>query len=517
MSEGRGLLRANVVVASGTFISRLTGFLRLFALAYALGQTGLTDAYTTANNTPNIIYELIIGGVLTATLVPVFVRAFDDEDDDAVSAVTSVAVAALVALTVTAVLAAPWIMRVYSAPPGADAGPFRDEAVQLARLFLPQILFYGLTALGAAMLNSRRRFAAPAWAPVLNNLVVIAVLLALPRIVDGPLTLQAAAEDERITWVLGLGTTAGVVVMTVALWPSIRASGVRLSWRPDWSHPAVRRVVAMSGWTVGYVAANQVALVVVARLALREGAGWMSAYQAAFVFFQLPHGLVAVSIMTTFAPDLASAAGRADWRRFRSRVGYGLRLMGLLVLPASAGYAVLARPLVAALLQHGEFDAVAAGRTASMLVPFALGLFFFSAYLFVLRGFYALEDTRTPFLVNVVENLVNVVLAVVLVRRFGPTGLAASYAMAYAFASVLAFGVLARRVGGFRTGRLAGRLLPPAAMSVVMAVAVTVVTDRVGGPAGTGALVRVAVGVVVGVVVYVGGLSLLGRAARRVA
>lgn len=512
-----GLLRANVVVAAGTMASRVTGLLRVMVLSAVLGQAALTDAYTTANTAPNIIYELVVGGVLTATLVPFFVRAFDDGDDEAVHAVVTVAVVVLVTITVLAVMAAPLVIGWYGTPAGVDRGQFQDGAVSMARFLLPQILFYGLTALGTALLNARRRFTAPAWAPVLNNVVVIAVLLALPSLTDEPLTLSGALEDPTITTVLGLGTTAGIVAMTVALVPSLRAARLRLRWRLDWRHPAVARLLRLSGWTVGYVAANQVALFVITRLALSRGEGAQTAYTFAFTFFQLPHGLLAVSIMTTFGPDLAGAARAEDWRRFRTRIGYGLRLMLTFVLPAAAGYVVLAEPVVGLLLERGQFTPEATARTAEVLVGFALGLPFFSAYLFVLRGFYAVQDTRTPFLVNVVENLLNVVFAVVLVRAgHGPQGLAVAYSMAYAFSAVVAAGLLARRIGGLALGRLGLRLLPPLGAAAVMAVTVALVTDRIGGTTGTGAVLRLVVGVLVGAAVYGGLLVLDGvRRARR--
>ena len=364
MSTGgrrQSLLRANVAVAAGTGLSRLTGAGRVVALAYALGQFRLTDAYNLANSTPNIIYELLLGGILTATLVPVFVRALDDDDEESVSAVASVVTAVLVALTVVATLAAPLLIRLYTLlAEGDDVDLYRTQATHLAWFFIPQILFYGLTALATALLNARRSFTAPAFAPVLNNLVVIAALVALPHVVDGDITLEAASENRAIVWMLGVGTTGGIVAMTVALLPALRRTGIRLRWRPDVHHPAVRRVVRMSGWTAGYVAVNQVALLVVTALAAGQAKGDVSAYVMAFVFFQLPHGLLAVSLMTTFAPGLASSAGRGDLRAFRRRFGYGLRLLVFAVAPAAAGYVMLAHPVVSILLERGAFSSASA-------------------------------------------------------------------------------------------------------------------------------------------------------------
>ncbi|MEO7557380.1 MAG: murein biosynthesis integral membrane protein MurJ [Acidimicrobiales bacterium] len=496
------LVRSSAGVGIGTALSRVTGLLRTVALTYALGATLVADSYNLANTTPNMVYDLLLGGVLSATLVPVFVERFEHDDDDGVSAVISVAVAALVALTVVAVIAAPLIFRLYTwqADP-AEAMQLTRTGVPLLRLFLPQVLFYGLTALATALLNARRRFAAPAFAPVLNNLVVIGVLVWFARVAGRNPTTDGLAASTLQLWLLGLGTTAGIVAMTVALWPAVRATGVRLRWRPRWRDPAVRTVASLSGWTLGYVVANQVALVVALALAARQEGG-ASAYTYAFVFFQLPFGLFAVSVMTTFTPDLSSAASARDAGRFRERFALGTRLITLVVLPSSIGYVVLARPLVSVLLSHGSFTGSAPQLTADVLVCFAVGLIGFSIYLFALRGFYAMHDTRTPFFLNVFENALNIAIAFALVGRWGVQGVAFSYSVAYLLAGVVALVALGRRIGGLG-GRDLG--LPVArifAASAVMGAAVWASTRAIGAESGGGAIVRIVAAVVVGAVVY---------------
>src|SRR5207248_412164 len=183
-------------------------------------------------------------------------------------------------------------------------------------MFMPQMLFYGITAIATALLNAHRRFAAPAVTPVFNNLLVTAIFLAVPHLVRGHLTLESVEHDPGTLLLLGLGTTAGIAAMALPLWPAVRRAGIRL--RPVFNvrHPAVRKVIRLSGWTAGYVATNQVALWIV--LVLANGTkGGVSVYTAAYVFFQLPHGLVAVSLMTTLTPELAETATRADFPAFR--------------------------------------------------------------------------------------------------------------------------------------------------------------------------------------------------------
>ena len=349
---------------------------------------------------------------------------------------------------------------------GAGKAAQQALATDLLRWFMPQIFFYGVTALATAMLNARRRFAAAAFAPVLNNVVVIAVLLALPRIASEPPTVTSVLQDPALVLLLGLGTTAGIVAMALVLWPALRHAGVRLHWVWEWRHPAVRQLARLSGWTIGYVATNQVAFWVALFLAYGHS-GDASVYLAAFTFFQLPHGLFAVSIMTALAPELASRASRGDFDGLRAQFAMGFRLMGLVVIPAAAILLVLARPIVNALLDYGSFTASNGAATAETLAWFAVGLFSFSAYLFTLRGFYSMQDTRTPFLLNCLENGINIVFALALYPRFGVEGLALSWSIAYIVAMVVALGAMRRRLG-----RLEGRHIVDTLARVLVATAV---------------------------------------------
>ena len=323
------VMRSSAVVAVGTALSRLTGFVRIAAIAYALGVTALAGTYSYANETPNIVYELLLGGVLTATLVPLFVRHFESHDEDAASAVFTVSILVLVAVTVVGVLLAPWIVDLYTLRvDGANLADQQELATDLLRLFMPQMLFYGIATLATAMLNAKRRFAAAAFAPALNNIVVIAVFLTLPRIADGSLSVDGVLGDEGLLLLMGLGTTAGIVVMALALLPALRRAHVHLRYLPAFRHPAVVTLVRVSGWTVGYVIANQIALFFVTVLA-NGTSGGPFIYVSAYAFFQLPHGLLAVSLSTTFAPELARVAARGDLTALRGQLSRGLRLTAI--------------------------------------------------------------------------------------------------------------------------------------------------------------------------------------------
>jgi putative peptidoglycan lipid II flippase len=499
------LVRTSSLVALGTALSRGTGLLRLVATGYALDFKALTDTYTLANNTPNIVYELVVGGVLSATLVPVFVHHTEEGDDEGTSAVISVATAALIALTVIGILAAPALVRLYTmTADGSVAAQQRHVATALLRLFMPQMIFYGLTAMATAVLNARRKFVWAAFAPVLNNIIVIGALLALPHVAGHTPTLDEVRHSTKLLLVLGLGTTAGIVAMSLVLLPPVFRSGFRFRWNFAPRNPAVKEVGKMSGWTLGYVLANQAALFIVLLLANRR-VGGISTYSSAYIFFLLPHALITVSLVTTLAPALASAARRKDTAAYRANFALGIRLMALIVLPAATGYVVLAQPIIHALLKYGAVTGGSAHLIGSNLALFATGLFGFSLYLYTLNGFYALRDTRTPFFLNVGENVLNIGLALILEPRFGVPGLALSFALAYNFSALGALITLRRRVGRLDHTRTIQTLSRIAIACVVMAGVVAAVSRVVGDAV----LVQTAAGVVAGGAAYLGMLLLL--------
>ena len=508
MSSTDRVVRSSIPVAVGTALSRLTGFARLAAMAYALGFDRLADSYNLANTTPNIVYELLLGGVLSATLVPVFVDFREKNDEEATSAIVTAVGVALVILTGLGILLAPAVVHLYSLRlPDATAAAQQQVATDLLRMFMPQMLFYGITAIATALLNAHRRYAAPAVTPVFNNLFVTAIFLALPQIADGPLTLESVRNDTGILLLLGFGTTAGIAAMAIPLIPAVRRAGVRLRPVFNLRHPAVVKVLRLSGWTAGYVAVNQVALWLI--LVLANGTkGGVSIYMGAYIFFQLPHGLVAVSLMTTLTPELAEAATRQDFPAFRRNLALGLRLMTLVILPASAGLAALAEPVVSVLLERGALTAAQADLTADCVALFAVGLLPFSLYLYALRGYYALHDTRTPFVLNCWENAINVVVAVALYPWLGVRGLALAFSVAYGVAALMTLQSLAKRIDGIGLDLRSRQVI---ARTVVATALMTgaVVLMQMALPATVPSLVELVVGVAVGVVVYAAMLSVM--------
>jgi putative peptidoglycan lipid II flippase len=512
---GSGLLRSSAVVAVGTLLSRLTGLIRTIFTAFALGNLGAAAAYNLANQTPNMIYDLLLGGVLSATLVPTFVANRERDDDEGTDAVLTVASAALLAITVVAVVAAPVIIHAYAWISSAGtAKPSADEealAVSLLRLFAPQVLFYGLATLATAYLNARRRFAAAAFAPVLNNLWMIAILVAASRVVEGK-TVTDIAGDGGVVWLLGAGTTMGIAIMAIALWPAIVRSGPRPRWRLEPANAAVKRVARLSSWTFGYVVANQVTLFVILGLAGTGVSAWGYAYQ----FFQLPYGVITVSIMTAFTPELATLASTEQRAAFNDTFFRGLRLITLVLLPATVLFVALAQQIVWVVFVHGRFTADDVPVTAGTLVGFAWGILGFSLYLYVFRAFYALGDTKTPFVINLGQNALTLVFAFVLGADWGfgrgVQGLALAWSLAYLVAAAIALVVYRQRRGPFGVRVAVATTAPVARMvaaAVPMAIALALVV-RVLPATGFGALLTILVGTAVGGGVYVGLLLLLG-------
>jgi putative peptidoglycan lipid II flippase len=428
----RSSSRNATIMAAGTTLSRASGFARILAVAWVLGQARLADAYNLANTVPNTIYDLLLGGVLSATLLPVLMdalsrRAADkDKDGETVPAVVGFLTVILLAATGIFWLAAPEIIRFFVLrATGSDVPGYRDLATTWLRYFTPQLFFIGLTTITTALLNARRRFAAVAFSPVLANIVTIAALVVADHLVGHP-SVNAYRADSAAIAVVGIGTTAGYVVQLLAQFPALVRAKIPLRpvWRPR--HPALAKIGRLSSWTIGAVVANQVSFVLVSVLA-NSRTGNVSAFIYAYTFMQLPYAVVAVSIAYAVAPDLAELWALGDKEGFANRVSYAMRVTLLLLLPGGVGYALLARPAMVLALAHGHLAASPAGLTGSTLSIFALGLPGFSAYLLLMRAFQSKQDTRSMFWLYVGENALTVVAALALYPSFGVRGLAAAW------------------------------------------------------------------------------------------
>ncbi|MFD8410824.1 murein biosynthesis integral membrane protein MurJ [Streptomyces sp. NPDC059650] len=450
------VLRSGALMAAGSIVSRATGFVRSAVVVAALGTGLLGDAYAVSNTVPNIIYMLLVGGALNAVFVPELVRAAKEHQDGGAAytdRLLTACTAVLVLLTAAAVLAAPLIVAAYTPYTGSQA----STTVALARYCLPQILFYGLFTLLGQVLNARGRFGAMMWTPVLNNLVIIGVFgLFLYLSHHGAQGLTAGE-----TRLLGLGTTAGIVVQALALIPSLRAAGFR--WRPrfDWRGQGLARPLRNAGWLVMLVFTNQIGYWVVTRLSttvgrqaveagLAGGAGY-TAYSNAYQLWIVPQGIITVSLVTALMPRMSAAATDGDLAAVRRDVSYALRSSAALVVPAAAVLAALAPWVMGSVFGYGRTGAADIEVMAGMLAAFAPGLIAFSGQYVLSRGFYALSDTRTPFFLNLVIAGLNAGLSatayLLLPPRWAVTGMAAAYTVALFAGLALTAYVLGRRLG----------------------------------------------------------------------
>jgi putative peptidoglycan lipid II flippase len=410
---------------------------------------------------------------------------------------------------VLGILGSGFIIRMYTVGiHGPQVEAERALASFFLKWFMPQIVFYGLGAgVATGLLNAHRRFAAPMFAPILNNLIAVATLFLFAALTPRGLTPTPGTISTLQKYVLAVGTTLGVVTMSLALWPSLRRIGFRWRWTLDLKDAGFRRIVRLARWAFVYVAANQLGYLVVIGLAARQQGGY-TAYTSAFIFFQLPYAIFAVSIMTALLPSLASRWTDGDISMFRSQVAQGLRGTAFIVVPAAFGYLAMAVPIVRLLLQHGVMQAQSTELLAKVLQAFSIGLFSFCAFQLFLRGFYAMQDTRTPALINIFAVGLNTAVNFLYFRYLdlGVEGLALGHATAYTFAAIVAVTVLRRRLGGLEERRLLpalGRILLGGVATGAVAYAVARWLGEAFGTAGLGPqLLQVGGGVVAGALTF---------------
>jgi putative peptidoglycan lipid II flippase len=506
------LARPALQMAVGTTLSRATGLARTAAMAIALGvsESRLADSYNIANTLPNIIYELVLGGVLSSVFIPVLVEELRTrvraEAWRSVSALVTTALAVLVSMSLATVLLAPLIIDVFS---GRVSGPEGREQHALAtfflQLFAPQIALYGFAAIADGLLNAHGKFALPAFAPIVNNVVVIITFLVFAEITTGIPTNASVDADLGLKLLLGLGTTFGVVAFALVYLPALARLPIRLYPRFDFRHPAVLKLARLSAWTLGYVVTNVIGTVV--SFVLANGIqGGITAYVTAFAFFQVPIGIAAISVITALTPKMAAHFVDGERERFRHRTAGGLRLCGLLMLPATALYLVLAQPLISTLLEHGVTHAHSARLVASVLRWFAIGLLPFAAFQLLRAAFYARQDARTPARFNIVENAATIGLDFALFPAMHVQGLALAHSLGYVAGCTVALIPLARAIGGLDARRTLTELGKVALAAGAMALAMlgVVAAVRSGTSPGQGrAIAQLVLGGGGGLVVFV--------------
>jgi putative peptidoglycan lipid II flippase len=461
---GGGAARAGAVMAAGTVVSRATGMVRTVLIVAALGTAGAADAYNMANTIPNMLFTLLAGGALNAVFVPRMVRAMKDEKEGEAYAgrLLTLTVLGLGAITLAAMLTAPALIRLTGRNlPAGEPGQGYDLAVAFARYCLPQIFFYGVFTVVGQILNARGRFGSMMWTPVLNNIVVITTF-GLYMAVAHQSGAGGLTPDQ--TRLLGIGTTLGIVVQALCLFPYVRATGLRLRPRFDWRGSGLRQDLRLARWTLMFALVNQIGYTVVVNLAVTAGTAAQRAgadggagytpYSNAQTLWMLPQSVITVSLVTALVPRMSRAAADGRHDDLRDQLSRSLRLSGVAIVPAAFALLCFGPQLTDLLFRHGNTGPADTAVMARVLAAFSLGLIPFSAQYILLRGFYVLEDTRTPFVAAVWITAVNAGLStaayLALPARWAVVGMAAAYTIAYTVGLAVTAARLRRRLHGAR-------------------------------------------------------------------
>ena len=481
------LLKSSAVMAAGTAVSRVLGFARALILVAALGQTyASANTFDTANKIPNILYMLLAGGVLNAVLVPQIVRAGKREDGgaDYVNRLVTLSLLLLFGATILLTVGAPLLVLLYASQESRD---WLMLGTAFAYWCIPQVFFYGLYTVLGQILNANGRFAGYMWAPVVNNIVSIAGIGVFLWVYgpgnEGQHTI-GSWTPAMIALVAGTSTLGVACQALILLWP-LRRIGFR--YRPTFGFRGVglRSASRVAMWTFAAAVVGQLGLVVTSNVAnqasalnrgtsLESSTAGIATYSMAQLLFMLPHSLVAVSLVTALFTKMSSSAGSGDWPAVRGDLSLGLRIVGMFNLLATAGLLVIALPLGLAINNGDRGQGTA---LALVVATMALGLTFFSANYLLQRVYYAHEDARTPFLIQLpavgVIVTVNLLSLWLLPAQYVVAGIGAGLSLSY-LVSALSAGWLLRR----RHGSLDGRRILRTHVRLLLA---AVVSGAVGG------------------------------------
>ncbi|WP_432059543.1 murein biosynthesis integral membrane protein MurJ [Streptomyces sp. S1] len=505
-----GLLKSSAVMAAGTLVSRLTGFVRSLVITGALGAALLGDTFTIAYTLPTMIYILTVGGGLNSVFVPQLVRSMKNDEDGGeafANRLLTLVMVALAAIVALAVFAAPLLIRLMSNTIADDAAA-NSVAVTFARYCLPTIFFMGVHVVMGQILNARGKFGAMMWTPVLNNIVMIVTFGLFIWVYGTSAESRMGVQtipDEGIR-LLGIGTLLGLVVQALAMIPYLRETGFRFRPRFDWKGHGLGKTVKLAKWTVLFVLANQAGVLVVTQLATaageesgKNGAGFL-AYSNAQLIWGMPQAIITVSVMAALLPRISRAAHDDDPGAVRDDISQGLRNSAVAIVPVSFAFLALGVPMCTLLYASSGIEA--AQGMGFILMAFGLGLIPYSVQYVVLRGFYAYEDTRTPFYNTVIVAAVNAaasaVCYVVLPAQWAVVGMAASYGLAYAVGVGVAWRRLRNRLGGDLDGthvlRTYARLCMASVPAAIVSGAVGFGLLKLLGEGALGSLVALVVG-----------------------
>lgn len=460
-----------------TTLSRVTGFIRMWATAVALATGAIASAYNIANNVPNMIFELVAGGILSSVFIPTMLEVREQEGEDAswrfASQVFNVAVLLLgIVAVVGTVLPQPFIWTQTFRLSAESGVQVRDYAEFFFRFFAIQVVIYGAGMVIQGTLNANRKFLWPALGPVCNNIVVIATMLVVATM---PLNTTSLA-------ILALGTTLGVVAMFAVMIPSLRQTNFRYHFSLGLRNPAIRRMALLAFPAVAYVVTNLVTVSFRNASALAVGEAGPSVLMYAWTWYQLPYGILAVALATAVFTEMSSFASKADTENFKITFAKGLRATALLIMPTASLLFVLATPL-ASLYTAGRFGAEDVAAVAEVLRGWAVGLTFFACMMFVLRAFYSLSDTKTPAAANFVTSIIQIAGYMLLTTGVGAwggiglLGIPVSDTIYYVLQFCLLLILLHRKIGAFDFKSILTVFAKMAVVAVIAGAGAHVISD----------------------------------------
>ena len=462
MSNEPDFIRSSAVMAAGTLVSRLTGLIRSLLLVAALGTSIFADTFNVANTLPTILYILLAGGALNSVFVPQLVRAMKDDSDGGAaftSRLLTIVTVILTAITALSIIFSPLLVRIY-APKFTNQGIETEFSltVTFMRYCLPQILMMGIFVMWSQVGNARGKFGPMMWAPVANNLVVIAVLIIF--LVIAPDVTAETITPAQVAF-LGLGTSLGFVIQAALLFPVIAKSGLNLRPRFDWKDSNLNKSFKLGAWTLLFVFINQIGYLVVVNVAtatsaaakiagITTGVGF-TPYSYAYFVFILPHSIITVSVITALLPRISRLAANNEKIKVRNELERSLTHVAVATVPSAIAFLFFA-DAIATLLFSGSTRADSA-QIGLVLAGFSLGLVPYSAQLLLFRGFYAFEDTRTPVLINLASTALAILLCfisgAVLPLKWVTVGLAVALGLGNLLGTVITLKSLGKNVGSF--------------------------------------------------------------------
>ncbi|SFD98800.1 putative peptidoglycan lipid II flippase [Actinopolyspora alba] len=446
---------ASGAMAVATMASRISGLFAKVLLVWVLGLGMINDSYTVANTLPTVVNELLLGGVLTSVAVPLLVGARQNSEEEGESYaqwMITMGVVLLVVATTLAVLGAPLLTELYL---GSHTRANSELTTAFAYLLLPGIVFYGLSALLMAILNVRQVFGPPAWAPVMNNLVIIATV-SLYAVTPGEISADPVRMGQAKLLILGLGTMLGIAAQSAVMVLSLRRTGFRFRWRWGWDR-RLAEFGSLAGWVVLYTVVSQIGMIVTIRVAGQGTSGSVATFHYAWLLSQVPYGVLGVSLLQALMPRISRSIAEGDTEGFVRDVGLGSRLSAILLMPVSAFMLTAGSGIGVAFFSLGQGSVGAADRLGVTLGVAAAGIVPFSITMLQLRAFYAMKDARTPMLINVIMVVFRTVVCYTLLMWLDPRDLVIGVALAMSLSFLVGAAVgqwwLHIRLGRIQTRR----------------------------------------------------------------